>query len=194
MAEFAIFQITLLKKCSLVLNCNLKCQCVKWRFCRWAITCVLAEDSPAIVSLGAHMCSDNLSCPGTAVGLQQWSFLEFLYAKSCKSGRKLMWFCSFFPLLTEVRKSLSSCPKEVLVKLKDSIWFLCQSAVQGCSQGMVVWVYLGWEIEGEETAVMRADLAPVRSAASSAWVLKSPRTVSLVWTPSSCQTASLSFS
>lgn len=45
---------------------------------------------------------------------------------------------------------------------------------------MVVWVYLGWEIEGEETAVMRADLAPVRSAASSAWVLKSPRTVSLV--------------
>lgn len=104
-------------------------------------------------------------------------------------------WCVFvlFSLLPAVRKGSNSCPKEGLVKLKTSVWSLCQSAVQGCTQGMVAWVHLGWEIEGEETAVMRADLAPVRSGASSAWVWKSPRTVSLVWTPSSCQTASLHF-
>lgn len=70
---------------------------------------------------------------------------------------------------------------------------LCQVAIQGCTQGVVAWMYLGQGVGGEETAVMRADLAPVRSEASLAWVLKSLRTVSLVWTPLSCQTASLSF-
>lgn len=43
-----------------------------------------------------------------------------------------------------------------------------------------MWMYLGQGVGGEETAVMRADIAPVRSEASLAWVLKSLRTVSLV--------------
>lgn len=56
---------------------------------------------------------------------------------------------------------------------------LCQFAIQGRTRGVVAWMYLVRGIGGEATAVMRADLAPVRSEASSVWVLKSPRTVSL---------------
>lgn len=110
MAEFAIFQINLLKKCGIVLNCRLKCQSVKCPFCRWAITFVLAGDSQHPLQ---HVCHRELTCAVLTCPAQGASqllslsgcFLKFLYAESCKCGRKLKWSCSFLPCCLQLGKT-----------------------------------------------------------------------------------------